>query len=575
MQFKQTLVRLLFLLLPFNTLSQTTYLPQDARENILLDRLEIKGLLKPSVDGKPYPLPYQLMNRPYSRKTVTEYVQLVDTTYASSLNIHDRMAMLTSVDQYNMHALFRNNTEWVKGDKTAYASKKTFLKRFYKTQANFYEVDVKDFFLSVNPVFQYYIAKEKDNDQHLFLNTRGVTLRGRIANKIGFAAYITDNQERNPLYVQEWVSARKAVPGQGFYKDFKTTGYDYFDARGYITFNAAKYIDVQFGYDKNFIGNGYRSLFLSDFSSPYLFLKLNTRIWKFNYQNLFIELNSAQRLNADQLFPKKYAAIHHLNLAVTKWLDLGLFEAVVFGRENHFEFGYLNPVIFYRSIEQQNGSFDNSVAGMNFKANVKKQFQFYGQFLLDEFNLTEIRKGSGWWANKFGLQLGAQYIDAFGLKNLDLRLESNRIRPFTYSHRDSVANYTHYNQPLAHPLGANFQEWIGIARYLPTGKLMIQGKILYYSQGRDTGSVSFGSNIFLPNIPPYRMMDYGYDLGAGIRTKTALLSALVSYEWKPNFFIDLNAVYRKQGATSLEPSRNTFIIYGGVRWNMHRRDFEF
>ena len=104
---------------------------------------------------------------------------------------------------------------------------------------------------------------------------------------------------------------------------------------------------------------------------------------------------------------------------------------------------------------------------------------------------------------------------------------------------------------------------------------MLQGKILYYNQGRDTGAVSFGSNIFLPNIPPYRTKDYGYDLGAGIPTKTALLSALVSYEWKPNFFIDLNAVYRKQGATSLEPSRNTFIIYGGVRWNMHRRDFEF
>ena len=179
------------------------------------------------------------------------------------------------------------------------------------------------------------------------------------------------------------------MPEQGFYKEFKETGYDYFDARGYFTFNAAKYIDFQFGYDKNFIGNGYRSLFLSDFSAPYLFLKLNTRIWKFNYQNLFMELNSAQRLNADQLFPKKYAAMHHLDMAITKWLNVGLFEGVVFGRENHFEFGYLNPIIFYRSLEQQNGSYDNAVAGLDFKANVAKKFQFYGQLLMDEFNLEE------------------------------------------------------------------------------------------------------------------------------------------------------------------------------------------
>ena len=99
---------------------------------------------------------------------------------------------------------------------------------------------------------------------------------------------LSHNQERDPLYVQQFITDRKAVPGGGFYKDFKDVGgVDYFDARGYITTHVAKIIDIAFGYDKNFIGNGHRSLFLSDFSSNVLFLKLNTRIWKFNYQNLF------------------------------------------------------------------------------------------------------------------------------------------------------------------------------------------------------------------------------------------------------------------------------------------------
>src|SRR5690606_29713739 len=223
---------------------------------------------------------------------------------------------------------------------------------------NLYEVHVKDFDLVINPVFQYTLSKESDNNQDLFLNTRGLTIRGRIANKIGFSAYLTDNQERDPAYVQRWINDRDAVPGAGYYKSFKAAGgVDYFDARGYFTFNVTKYIDVAFGYDKNFIGNGHRSLFLSDFSNSSLFLKLNTRIWKFNYQNLFMELQHAQRFGADILIPKKYAAMHHLDLAVTKWLNIGLFEGVVFGRQDHFEFGYLNPVIFYRSIEQQGGSF--------------------------------------------------------------------------------------------------------------------------------------------------------------------------------------------------------------------------
>ncbi len=124
---------------------------------------------------------------------------------------------------------------------------------------------------------------------------------------------------------------------------------------GQSTFTAAKYLDFQFGYDKNFIGNGYRSLFLSDFGNSYLFLKINTRIWKFNYMNLFTEL-VPQTVNisaGNKLLDKKYAAMHHLSMDVTKWLNIGIFESVVFGRRNHFEFSYLNPVIFLRLAEQQ------------------------------------------------------------------------------------------------------------------------------------------------------------------------------------------------------------------------------
>jgi hypothetical protein len=595
MQFKQTTLKpvnalfksfiLAMILSPFISFGQTTYLPQDARENILLERMEIKAQsdsilnfskLKPFSRKKYIAVIEKHVKNIYSGGTFTFQninppAGRLEITHQNDAEI---TARLTKIDRFNAVVALMNNIEWV--DSTySFASKKVFLKHFYQSPANLFEVNVKDFFLSVNPVFQYYVGKESNNDEHIFLNTRGVVLRGRIANKIGFDTYITDNQERDPLYVQQFVTARKAVPGAGFYKDFKGTGYDYFDARGSITFNVTKYIDVQFGYDKNFIGNGYRSLFLSDFSAPYLFLKLNTRIWKFNYQNLFMELNSAQRLNADQFFPKKYAAMHHLDIAVTKWLNAGLFEGVIFGRVNHFEFGYLNPVIFYRSIEQQNGSFDNSVGGLDLKANVAKKFQFYGQFLLDEFNFTEMRKGSGWWGNKYGFQLGAKYIDAFNIPNLDLQFESNRVRPFTYSHRDSVANYTHYNQPLAHPLGANFQEFVGLIRYQPAPRWFLRAKAIYDMQGKDVDSVSYGSNIFLPDVSPYRTSDYGFFIGSLVKSKTALAALLVSYQWKPNFFIELNAVYRKEGATTVTPAKSSSTIYFGVRWNMHRREFDF
>ena len=265
-----------------------------------------------------------------------------------------------------------------------------------------------------------------------------------------------------------------------------------------------------------------------------------------------------------------------MDVAFTKWLNVGLFEGVIFGRKDHFDFGYLNPVIFYRSIEQQNGSFDNSVVGLDAKANLPHGVQLYGQLMLDEFLLSEIKKNRGWWANKWGIQLGAKYIDAFGIKNLDLQVEHNRVRPFTYSHRDSVANYTHYNQPLAHPLGANFKEFIGVARYQPVPQWMAVAKLIFYQQGRDSSARNFGSNILLPNEPPYRVGDFGYNIGSGQQTNVMSASFLLSYEWKQNFFLELQALYRKQDVkTAPVSSASSTVLSFGVRWNMHRRDFDY
>ena len=559
MQFKQSLVRLAFILLPISVFSQTTYLPQGDKANILMERLEITNCTDSFFNFS--------KTKPFSRKhtvnAVTHYLQQGKT--------------LSRVDAYNIQRVLMNNLEYLpEADRLQYASKKPILKNFYTSPANLYEVHVKYFDLVINPVIQVTVSKEKDNDETLYQNTRGLNLRGRIANKIGFYAYITDNQEKTPFYVRDFVNARRAVPGAGFYKDFKGTGYDYFDARGYFTFNVTKYIDVTFGYDRNFIGNGHRSMFLSDFGNSNLFLKLNTRIWKFNYQNLFMELHNADNRIGDKLIGKKYAAMHHLDVNVTKWLNIGLFEGVIFGRKDRFDFGYLNPIIFYRSIEQQNGSFDNSVAGLDAKANIGNGIQLYGQLSLDEFLLSEIKNNRGWWANKWGIQLGAKYIDAFGIANLDLQLEHNRVRPFTYSHRDSVANYTHYNQPLAHPLMANFSEFIGMARYQPAPKWLAVGKLIYYTQGRDSSNQSYGSNIFYPNVPPFRQGDFGYDIGSGWKTNVFLASFLLSYELRENLFLELNAVVRKQ-ETKTAPliSNNTSVISFGVRWNMQRREFDF
>jgi hypothetical protein len=566
MQFKKYLPLLAVVLLPLFAASQSTYLPRGDKQEILLDRLEIKAQKDPLLNLS--------KTKPYSREF---YVPAIK----HYLNVDSALdAKLTNVDKYYLRSALANNIEWLpEEERDAYMSKKLVGNTFYQYPAGLYETHSKDFDLTVNPVLNIGFMKENGNDQRLFYNTRGIAIRGRIANKIGFYTTLTDNQERYPTYVQDWMKERTAVPGAGFYKDFKAAGgRDFFDARGYITVGATKYVDITFGYDKNFIGNGQRSLFLSDFGNNNLFLRLNTRIWKFNYQNLFMELTNAYQSNpGDDLLGKKYAAMHHLDINLTKWLNVGVFEGVVFGRTNRFELGYLVPVIFYRSVERDQGSPDNAVVGMDFKANIARTAQVYGQLLFDEFKLSELTGGNNWWANKFGYQLGAKYIDAFTVKNLDLQLELNRVRPYTYSHYDSVANYTHYNQPLAHPLMANFNEWIGVARYRPAPKWMIEGRAMYYMQGLDSNrTVNFGSNIFLPSTTRTGG-DYGHEVGSGWKTNAAMLSLLLSYELKENLFLEFMGMLRKQryDTPPAVATKSSTIFNFGLRWNIGRRDFYF
>ncbi|MBU3713392.1 MAG: hypothetical protein FGM46_00420 [Ferruginibacter sp.] len=574
MQICKKIIVFLFVLTPFYLLAQSTYLNQGSKDYHFIDRLEIKQQNNTDLNFSAL--------KPYNRMFIIQEVSLIDSVRLGLKDsvielrlLKNQLGSFSKADEYNLRSLFMNNTEWGESYRHEFVSKHPVFHTFYKSKSNFFEINNKDIFLAVNPVLQVQFGKESDNEKRLYINTRGVTIRGRIGGRIGFSSTLTDNQERGASFYQQKVESLRAVPGVGFYKLFKKdpSAFDYFDGRGYLTFSATKFIDFQFGYDKNFIGNGFRSLFLSDWGNSYLFAKINTRIWKFNYQNLFMELMPQFKKEGDVLLKRKYSAMHHLSMNVTKWLNVGLFEGVMFGRKDHFDFQYLNPVIFYRHIEGTIGSPDNAVAGMDFKANVKHRFQFYGQFLMDEFILSQVRNNPTSWVNKFGFQFGGKYIDAFGVKNLDLQIEMNRVRPFTYSHFDTINNITHYNQPLAHPLGANFQEWIGILRYQPLPKLNIYARAIFYYQGLDTANANFGGNIFKSYST--RLTGEGFKVGSG--NKATCLNGVLqaSYELRQNLFLEAGVQYRKyQLATGMNsPASTTF--WAGFRFNMFRREFDF
>ncbi len=573
---------LALLTLPFSSFSQTTYLQLGQEDYHLLDRLETRqGFLDKNLF---------LANKPVSRKGAVGFLESV-----RDLDVGDGVnggIGLTSIDRFNIEHAISVSGEWAANGDGAINSRHPWFKgAFYNKQPDLLHVRKPNFFLVANPVISFgAIAENSSNsadEKSLFSSSRGVEVRARIVDKIGLYTYFADNQEQLPSFARSYALGHQAVPGADYYQtNSNNTTFDYLQARGYIDFAAIKdVLNVTFGYDKHFFGDGIRSLFLSDFAAGATFLRLNTRIWKLNYQNLYMELTPQYTRGADRQLPHKYATMHHLSINATRWLNVGLFESTIFSRGNRFEFSYMNPVILYRSIERANGSPDNVNLGMNLKALVAEHLQFYGQIFFDEFKSSELFSGNGWYGNKFGVQMGGKYFDAFSIPNLDLQGEINMVRPFSYSHYDSTANYTHYNQPLAHPLGAGFSEVIGIARYQPIHNLYLSVKGMFYKQGLDSmtaggGTTNFGSNPFLNynDNTPVNPADpqHGYELINGVKTTTLSINFNASFELRENLFIDLGATHRSRSYDDGgKPDITTNYFYGGLRLNIARRDYDF
>ena len=527
---------------------------------------------------------YQLLSDTGFSELHTSFKPYRQNLVAQTLPLSDTLG--SKADAFNIEYLKTENRFYISDSISK--TNKPFLNTFYNDQSDAYSVSSVEFKLSINPMLYVGVGKEIDYDHKLFINSRGIEIDGIIDNKVGFYASLIENQANFPSYALARTYGYGAVPGENFWKGFKTSGVDFFSAKGYLTLNATKHIGVQFGYDKNFIGNGYRSLVLSDYSGNYTFLKLNTKVWKFQYTNLFAELNAnifADKFNVplgNTPYPKKFLALHHLSLNVSKRFNIGVFESVTYGRNNNsFDMNYMNPVIFYRAIEGNLGSDGNMIVGTDWKWNVSKGISIYGQVIIDEFRLDRFKKRDGWWGEKYGIQGGVKYINVAGIDNLDIQGEINFVRPFTYSHRIKETSYSHYNQPLAHPYGANFRELVGITRYQPIPRLNLTGKLILAQQGLDSfaGQIAYengtnwGGNILLPNTT--REQEIGNTIAQGLRSNIFMLDLIISYQLKHNFFIDLQFVMRDEKIELDYLSNKSTYSMLALRWNMPTRTHNY
>ncbi len=465
---------------------------------------------------------------------------------------------------------------------------KKFKRWLYNAFLNDHFLEVKDkndkYSLILNPLLDIRAGTSTDLDALPYNNTRGIQIMGRIGKTMTFYTDVYENQARFPNYVNQFVNEQLVVPGQGFPKEFDPltssgTAFDFSYVNGHVTFQPNEFFNFEFGNGKNFIGEGHRSLLMSDVGFNYPYLKIRTSFWKLNYVNLYAQMRDIRGTSySDATFDKKYVVSHYLSINATKKFNIGLFETIVYQDSTQtLDLSYLNPFILYRPIEFAIGSRSGNVLmGFNMSYKVRPKQIIYSQIMIDEFKFDEVFKGDGWWANKFAIQLGVKSYDSF-VPGLKLQTELNFARPYTYSHRTSGRSFGHYNQPLAHILGANFIESVSIIGY-QKGRWFGNMEIMYALQGLDDETTNYGSDVFLSYDT--RENNYGNETLQGIKSRTFYTDLRLGYIINPrtNLRAELGLTYRSfnpELETATLQKSNTAYIHFGITTALNNKYYDF
>jgi hypothetical protein len=450
----------------------------------------------------------------------------------------------------------------------------------------FYEhllhVKEEDYQFYLDPLFEFRVMKSGSKpDEWYYINTRGVQVGGMLGQRFSFYSSFYESQSLFPDYMDSLVRALRIVPGGGRIKRFYSSAFDYSIASGTISYSLKKFFNFQFGHDKVFIGDGYRSLLLSDHAFNYPFLKITTSFWKINYVNLYTVMQDMKvPVPDEESFIKKYGSFHYLSVLAGKRLTIGLMEAIIWKsdslRNRNIDINYLNPVIFMRPVEFSLNSPDNALLGINLRYTLARGHALYGQAMLDEFKLSEVRAGKGWWANKQAFQIGYRCFNFPGIPGVHVLTEFNYVRPYTYQHKSTLTAYTHNNTALAHPLGANFYEWLTIINYrmrswhaeLKTSVV----KIGYDRKLPGNQVINYGQNVLLSYFT--HPDEYGNKVAQGITTHQLTGELRVWYLFNPktNFIVEAGVTVRRK--SNLYGVNTTALYFIGIRTALTNRYFD-
>ncbi len=519
---------------------------------------------------------------------------IISAVTAQQLNLYLNQEYSSYLDQgvynpqVNLHTGFKPliqaqvdhfvNSDSLRGYDFTSEKKSWLYRKVYQENLFIIHDSASQFYCTIDPLFNFQASiNHSDSNKKYFQNTRGILIQGNVGTKFAFSSIFWENQATFPYYINQFVKDNYVVPGNGRTKAFGTDGYDFSMPEAYLSFSPSSHFNFQVGYGKNFIGDGYRSLLLSDNSFAYPYARITTTFWHLQYTNLYTEFidpfaDPAIVSNIEGLFQRKAGAFQYLSWNIVPQVEWGIFQGLIWtaaDQYNHqlFNLNYFDPIIGINSLSYGLGNTNNIVLGSTLKYKISRNFMAYGQLVVDDFPQNGDMHS---FYNQTGYQAGIKYYNKYG----EFQLEYNQVRPYTYSSSDSLENYSHYDQALGDPLGANFKELIGIInlRYHHFS-VHLQGN--YALEGLDSTGTNYGNNIFLPASKP-TLTSTDVMMLQGIKSTLMYMDVHISYLMNPktnmNFTIGVSRRTLSNSST-YEPAST--IFYVGFRTSIENMYVDF
>jgi hypothetical protein len=499
---------------------------------------------------------------------------------------------LRETNIYNEQQIIYNNdsvlhTAWkpvIYADTTRISTAGSWFQRKFFHE-HLLEVKHSDFDINADIIFDEYIGYSKRSIPTIIssdktskvpmMNTRGYEISGNVSDKLYFETAFYENQGRFGGYVDSFIRQSRVIPGQGGFKNVGDgKGFDFSISNTRFVYMPGKHFMFDLGYSKNFIGDGYRSLLLSDWSYNYPYLKTTLTLGKFQYNVMWSQYISdrTRGYNNKGGYFRKWSQTFLIDWKATNHLSVSVFETVVWPdqdsmRNKDMSPWIASPVIFLHGSESPAGVKNNVIAGTNLKYRLFKHTHLYGQFALDNTG------SPGSWKSRYAAQLGIRCGNTFGVSNLNTMLEGNLARPYTYATHSLNTNYAHNDQPLAHPLEANFREGLLLADYaFKSWHFRFESFVAKY--GADSSaSVNYGHDIF--KLTDTHSITDNATIGQGLSTNIFYADLKIAYVINPitNMRIETGFTFRNEKNSIV--SFKDRIVYIGIRMSFRRISYDF